>query len=224
MPDFDLDSLKRTWQQQEVMPKYDNSEILQMLNKKSRNYVKYILWISVIEFLLILGVTLFYITSEKEGEDFIHILERLGIQKTPEILMNLDHIYLAVKILSVGIIAIFVVKFYLSYRKISIESNLKKFILQIIGFKKTVNLFIFTNILFLVIVTGVFTFLIFNALSSQNISVSQETMIGFVFGIVIAMTFSVTLIWLYYRIVYGIIVSRLTKNLEQLKEIEEQEV
>ena len=40
MPDFDLDNLKKTWQEQKVQPKYDNTEIIQMLNKKSRNYVR----------------------------------------------------------------------------------------------------------------------------------------------------------------------------------------
>ena len=42
MPEFDLDSLKKTWQEQPVQPKYDDKEILQMLNRKSRNYIKYI--------------------------------------------------------------------------------------------------------------------------------------------------------------------------------------
>lgn len=51
MPEFDLDNFKKTWQEQPVQEKYDNTEILQMLNKKSRNYVKYIFWISVVELL-----------------------------------------------------------------------------------------------------------------------------------------------------------------------------
>ena len=60
MPEFDLDSFKETWQQQPVQPKYDTSEIESMLNKSSRNYVKYILWISLVEFILILGANLYY--------------------------------------------------------------------------------------------------------------------------------------------------------------------
>jgi len=47
MPDFDLDNLKKTWQEQEVRPKYDGAQIEAMLNKSSRNYVKYILWIII---------------------------------------------------------------------------------------------------------------------------------------------------------------------------------
>lgn len=40
--DFDIDQLKNAWQKQETGPKYQDSEILEILNKKSRNYVKFI--------------------------------------------------------------------------------------------------------------------------------------------------------------------------------------
>ena len=60
MPEFDLDSFKKTWQEQPVQKKYDDNEILKMLNRKSRNYVKYIFWISVAEFLLFSVMGIFY--------------------------------------------------------------------------------------------------------------------------------------------------------------------
>lgn len=37
--DFDIDSLKKTWQDQQISDGYDQNEIESMLNKKSRNYV-----------------------------------------------------------------------------------------------------------------------------------------------------------------------------------------
>jgi hypothetical protein len=46
----------------------------------------------------------------------------------------------------------------------------------------------------------------------------------FVVGIILTTAFSVLLIWLYYRLVYGIIMSKLDKNLKQLKEIDSQEI
>ena len=52
--DFDIDALKKTWKDQVISDGYNQDEIEVMLNKKSRNYVKYILWISIIEFILIL--------------------------------------------------------------------------------------------------------------------------------------------------------------------------
>ncbi len=223
MPEFDIDNFKKTWQQQNVKPKYDSSEILQMLNRKSRNYVKYILWISIAEFLLILGVSFYYFYKGDEGNSFVHILEKMNIKVTPEILHTLDVFYLVMKIFSIAITLFFVLRFYMNYKRINVEANLKKFILQIIEFKKTVNLFILINILFLVGTTLILTFFMFRTLSLQNVEMGHSAMIGFVVGIIVSLLISVSLIWLYYRLIYGIIMRRLGKNLSQLKEIEKGE-
>ena len=93
MPEFDLDSFKKTWQEQPVQPKYDNDEILQMLNKKSRNYVKYILWISIIEFLLFSAFGLFYIIQNKESNTFLASLQKLGVEKNEQLQDIFNNIY-----------------------------------------------------------------------------------------------------------------------------------
>ena len=223
MPEFDLDSFKKTWQEQPVEPKYDNNEILKMLNKKSRNYMKYIFWISVIEFLFFSVLGVFYLIQSNESDSFLSILEKMGVHKDSQLVAKLDNIYLIVKILSLVVTGFFVLKFYQNYRKIKIEEDLKLFIIRIITFKKTVNAFILTNIgLLLVLISALigFTFYILNA---QNIEFNSSTFTGFIVGIIVSTILCVSLIWVYYRLVYGIIISRLDKNLNQLKEIESQE-
>ncbi|HCR76573.1 beta-carotene 15,15'-monooxygenase [Chryseobacterium mucoviscidosis] len=224
MPEFDLDSFKKTWQEQPVQEKYDYNEILQMLNKKSRNYVKYIFWISVIEFLFFTLIGLFYIIQGKESNSFINILTKLGVQRTSELENTFDNIYLVLKVLSLAITAYFVFKFYQNYKVIKIEENLKKFILQIITFKKTVNAFILINIALLITFTSIFTIFVFYILNTQNVEITNSTLIGFVAGIIISTVFTVIMVWLYYRVVYGIIIKKLDKNLTQLKEIDSQEI
>ncbi|UZT99746.1 beta-carotene 15,15'-monooxygenase [Chryseobacterium fluminis] len=223
MPEFDLDSFKKTWQEQPVQQKYDHSAILEMLNRKSRNYVKYILWISVVEFIFFSILGLFYILQGKESNSFISILEKLGARKTTELEGSLDNIYVVLKVLSLSITAYFVYKFYQNYKKIKIEENLKKLILKIIQFKKTVNAFILINIILLISFTSVFTLFILYVLNTQNIEVTNSTLTGFIIGAIISTAVAVLLIWLYYKIVYGIIMRKLDKNLRQLKEIESQE-
>ncbi|MDO3426127.1 MULTISPECIES: beta-carotene 15,15'-monooxygenase [Chryseobacterium] len=224
MPEFDLDSFKKTWQEQPVQEKYDYNEILQMLNKKSRNYVKYIFWISVFEFLFFTLIGLFYIIQGKESNSFINILTKLGVQRTSELENTFDNIYLVLKVLSLTITAYFVFKFYQNYKVIKIEENLKKFILQIITFKKTVNAFILINIALLITFTSIFTIFVFYILNTQNVEITNSTLIGFVAGIIISTVFTVIMVWLYYRVVYGIIIKKLDKNLIQLKEIDSQEI
>ena len=222
MPDFDIDNLKKTWQEQELPPKYDNSAILDMLNRRSRNYVKPIFWSSIAEFLFFLGLTLFYIAGSDDTDSLINILSRLGIEITPKIEMDFAHLFFALKMISLIVTAYFIVRFYLSYRKIDVESNLKKLISQIIGFRKVVNLFIMTNVLLLVFFTALLTVFVFMTLSQQNIALDNATLTGFVIGILFSTVLCVGLIWLYYRVVYGIILRRLGKDLEQLRQIDQE--
>lgn len=223
MPEFDIDNFKKTWQEQEVQPKYNSTEIEAMLNKSSRNYVKYILWISIAEFLVILCMNIYYTFLGDDSNSFIKILGRLGIQNSADLKTNFDQLYFILKIISLIMTAFFVVSFYQNYRRINIELNLKKLILQIIRFKKTVNLFILANIFLLIIFTLVLTVFTFSVLSEQNIHLNHPTLIGFMVGLVVMTVISVLLIWVYYRVVYGIILKRLSKNLGELQKIDSEQ-
>ena len=146
--DFDIDALKKTWKDQVISDGYNQDEIEVMLNKKSRNYVKYILWISIAEFIVFGLINFISVFSNDFHTDFANILNKLQIRNQPDVEFSLDKIYNSMKILSLFITGIFVVVFYVNYKKIDVESNLKKFIIHIIKFKKTVNLFIFSNVLY----------------------------------------------------------------------------
>ena len=136
--------------------------------------------------------------------------------------MNFEHLYLGLKMISLAMTATFVYLFYKNYKKINIESNLKKFILQIIKFKKTVNAFILSNVILLLVFTVVLTGFTFYVLDNQNIEMNNNTFWGVVIVLVLMTLVSIGLILLYYRVVYGIIMSRLDKNLKQLKAIEKE--
>ena len=222
--DFNIDQFKKSWQEQPVSDVYNTSEIEGMLNKKSTNYVKYIFWISVAEFLLFSVMGIFYFFQNEEDNGFLNILEKLGAQKTQQIESSFDIIYWILKVSSLIVTAYFVLKFYQNYRKIRIEENLKGLITRILTFKKTVNAFILISILLLVAFTSIFTIFIFYSLNEQNVEPKSSELTIFVVGIIVTTAFSVLLIWLYYRLVYGIIMSKLDKNLKQLREIDSQEV
>ena len=83
--DFDIDDLKKSWQEQKVPEVYQTSEIEAMLNKKSRNYVKYILWISIAEFLFFAAVSIYSVFYTDQTSSFLHIIKKLGAKITYEI-------------------------------------------------------------------------------------------------------------------------------------------
>lgn len=220
MPEFDLDQFKKSWQEQKVSPKYNSAEIEAMLNKSSRNYVKYILWISCAEFLVILGMNVYYLFAGEDSQTYINILKKVGVQNSGEVQSNFAHLYLGLKIISLLLTACFVVKFYRNYKKITVESNLKKLIVQIIAFKKTVNVFILANIFLMILYTVSLVIFTNWILFEQHISLPKSTLIGFYTGFGVMMALSVVLIWVYYRIVYGIILKKLSDNLSELKKID----
>lgn len=218
--DFDIDDLKSVWQNQKVADAYEQSDIEAMLNTKSRNYVKYLLWISLAEFFVFIALLIFSLVSKDDHVNFREILSRLHIQNQNEILLTMDKIYLVIKVLSLALTGIFVYLFYKSYQKISVEDNLKQFILKIISFKRKVNAFIAINIMLLVAYIVSFSIYLGFVLGEQSIELSKTTKLGFIIGIIVALLLSILLILLYYKIFYGILLKRLSKNLEQLRQIE----
>ena len=220
MPEFDLDQLKKSWQEHKVAPKYNSTEIEAMRNKSSRNYVKYIFWISCAEFLVILGMNIYYLFAGEDSQTYINILRKVGVHNSVEVQSNFDHLYYVLKVISLILTAVFVVQFYWNYKKITVESNLKKLIVQIIKFKKTVNLFILANIFLMILYTVALVIFTNWILFEQNIALARSTLIGFYAGFGVMMALGVVLIWIYYRVVYGIILKKLGENLLELKKID----
>ena len=158
--------------------------------------------------------------QDNDSDGFLNILEKLGAKKTTDVEYRFESIYLVLKIISLLITSYFVFKFYVNYKSIKIEENIKEFIVRIIKFKKTVNAFILISIILLVAFISIFTFLVFYVLNSQSIELSQPTLLGFLISIILSTVLCILLIWIYYRLVYGIILRRLDKNLMLLQDID----
>lgn len=222
--DFDIDSFKKSWQNQTIADGYNQEDIEKMLNKKSRNYIKYILWISIAEFFVFGMINFITLFSSNFHTDFTSILNRLQIRNQSQVEFSLDRIYNWMKVASLVITGIFVIIFYINYKRINVEANLKKFITHIIAFKKTVNLFIISNIVLLLLVIGCFTTFIIYTMRLQKIHIDNPTFWGLISGVTVSLLICIILILLYYKIAYGIILKRLSKNLNQLEAIDSQKI
>lgn len=220
MPEFDLDSLKKQWQTQSTTEKYGAPEILEMLNKKSRNYVKYIYFVSIAEFTLFIAIALYYLLSGDDLGDFMKTIANLGIEHPERYREIFSVLYTVIKVSSLLVSCFFVVRFYRAYKKIKVEENLKKFILQIVSFRKTVNLFILVNIVLIVLFMGMIITFLFALIYQESVHIDSPTLYGLATGLIVSTILSVIFIWGYYRLVYGILMGRLGRNLKQLQQIE----
>ncbi|MCO7318534.1 hypothetical protein OKE80_04150 [Riemerella anatipestifer] len=218
MPNFDIDKMKEVWKEQ-PKPTYDNQQIEQMLNRKSRNYVKTIFWISVAEFLIILAFNIYGFCSVKREPALLNVFNKMNIKIGTHLIENYHNIELFIKGASLILTLLFVLLFYYSYQTISIESNLKKFITQIIKFRRIVNAFILANLaMFLVIMLGYLVEIIYLAYV-QNVSFSEPKFLVFLVSYIVSIFLGVGFIWLYYRLIYGIIIKRLNEKLKQLQNL-----
>ncbi len=210
----ELELLKRDWQKKEAdLPKLSYDQIYKMIWKKSSSIVKWIFYISIIEFVFWAGLNIIFSDAESMQE------------------LKAMHIYRVIMVLNFinyGIILYFIYKFYVNYRKISFTDSSKKLMGTILSVKRTVtqyvwfNLSIFT-ISMLISIYGAFVYgpegekLMEVAAQDGNSTMFWVMLIAFS---VVFIAVLLVLIWLFYKLLYGILLKRLRQNYKELKKLE----
>ncbi len=144
-----LENLKNVWQNQAVTGlNYTKEDIHNMVKKRSTSIVKWILIISIIEFLLPYVLVLF-----TDLETPSRIYEEYGLG-------NLTRNY---TIVHVVIILGFIYVFYKNYRNISADSSVKNLLGDILKTRKTVKYYIYYNLLMMGILGLHFFYIIMNS-------------------------------------------------------------
>lgn len=202
----ELDFLKKTWNTEQKFPKISKDDIMKMIHKKSSSIVLWIFIISIIEFVLLNFVSLFLFNdTDTTNIEKSYLLEL--------IFKNIDYISGAISL-------VFILIFYYKYKSICVANNTKKLMEQILQTKKIVNYYITINITLVLII-----FFIAAIVTLQTEGSHEDYGIKFyivsigLFLLICGLFFG--LIWLYYRIIYGILIKRLMKNYHELERIEQ---
>lgn len=209
----ELDLLKKNWKEQENdFPQLSYDEIYKMLWKKSSSIVKWIFVISICELFLwaILGFLLV-------DENYWTQMEELHL-KTFTIVLN-----------TIGycITFVFIYLFYRNYRKISATDDAKTLMKNILKTRKTVKFYI----AYVLISTGLITLIIsFFTIKNHQISAEAEEVAKYNFDLqdwliftgvsIIFLAVFLSAIWLFYRLIYGILLRKLNRNYKELKKLE----
>lgn len=209
----ELEILKKDWKKQEgSYPKLSYDQIYKMLWKKSSSIVKWIFVISILEFLFWAIITVFFADA-----DYWLEMERL----------NLKEFTIATYVVSYAITFFFIYRFYKNYQKISATDNVSTLMANIINTRKTVKYYI-AFVLITTAVTGIiytyFTFY-YHAINTdvEEISKYSFSMTQWVIFIAVVIVFFIIFlgaIWLFYRLIYGILLKRLNKNYKELKKLD----
>jgi len=197
----DLELLKKDWKKTDTQFKQiSEQEIYSMLHKSSSSSVKWILIVSILEFIILNGLSL--ITNDELSNKFAQL-----------------HPYLTIfEKVNYAIIIGFIFIFYKNYKSISVLNSSKTLLKQILKTRKIVNIYIIWNILigsYFGVISAIDGF----KEMSKN-SISQIDNSKLVVIIAITMLLVIPFLWFFYRLLYGKLLNRLKKNLNDLKKME----
>ncbi len=208
----ELDKLKGAWKAQDyTSDKVSTNDIYKMLHSKSTSYVKWIFYISLIEFILIILLNIFM-----DKEQYLDFYIKMGMK----------NLILITSVISYSIMIIFIYLFYKNYKKINVNTNAKTLMKSILNTRKTVKYYIYFNIGFMAISTALLLNKIFS--SPENTAAykiqskipenfSDSTLL---ITLIITMVIFIGVVLIVYRIIYGILLRRLKRNYKELEQLE----
>ena len=107
--------------------------------------------------------------------------------------------------------------FYLNYRSINTVDSTKLLMKKILKTRKTVKLYVLVNLTYMFIIITVVA-ISFVTTNTQDI---PQDRIGLVIGFfIVAGLIVLTLLWLFYQLLYGILLKRLRVNYKELNKLE----
>lgn len=202
----ELKQLQSEWNKQSFDKQYDKRELNAFLKQKSVHSIRWIFYLSIIEFLLYLFLPLFLPNYFESFEYY----KKLNLYEFAIATTGLGH----------AILIFFMVKFFRNYRRISIDDSVKGHLNAILNTRQMVNQYIYSNlVILLVFVIAVF----YNALQfDENLMAFEEKNTSLMvllvsFGFIIALILGI--FGLLYYLVYGRYLRPLRKNEKELRQL-----
>lgn len=197
-----LENLKDLWKnQKESKIKFTEKDIHNMVQKKSSSIVRWILIISLLEF--ILPNLIFLFTDFDTTKQFY---EQYG----------LSNIMMFYTVIHVVVIIAFIYVFYKNYRNISAGSTVKILLNDIIKTRRTVKYYIYYNISIMGIIGLNMFYAVFNSADFQNSLTSGTSMVKIWIFSIVFLCLALLIFWLFYRVIYGFFLKKLKRNYAEL--------
>lgn len=198
-----LDQLKANWDKQSFDRQYSKEELNAFLQKKSTTSIRWIFYLSLIEFSLYVSLPLL----------LPNYLESFDYYKT----LNLYEFAITTTIIGYILLVYFMIVFFRNYKKISVSDSVKDHLQTILNTRKAVNRYIYLNLTILIVFLGVVMYHAFlydqNFLDLKNQGVSPFLFL-LTFGFIILGI--LTLFGCLYYFVYGRFLRPLKRNEKEL--------
>lgn len=210
----ELELLKKDWQKREAdLPKLSYEQIYPMIKKKSSSIVKWIFYISIIEFVFWAGINIIF-----SGPETMQELRDMHIYK----------VVMVLNIFNYGIILFFIYKFYTNYKKISFTDSSRVMMRTILKVKRTVTQYVWFNLIIFTVSAIIYGYgvLLYTPEGQEIVQAAAQDGDSTEFwALIIITSMAITavglfIIWLFYKLLYGILLKKLRKNYNELKRLE----
>jgi len=211
----ELELLKKDWQKKEFnVPKLSYEEIHKMIWKKSSSIVKWILIISILEF--VLPQFLYFIPGMKDN---MQVYKNLGVAKY----------FTGLSVVYYMVVLYFIYQFYLRFKEISVLDNSKNLMRKIIKTRKTVKHYVIFSLatcilFFIAMIIAIFLnndiISAFPDMKNQLQNFSPDKLkVTLIISLAIVGVIFICLLSLFYFLIYGLLLKRLKKNYSELRHL-----
>ena len=207
----ELELLKKDWNSgSSEFKSYSDSDIYPMLHKKSSSIVKTLFYISIAElgFWLLAAILPYFLSS--------NFKEKLETSYE-------NPLFLGLSIFTYLVILLFIYLLYKSYRSISSTDNAKKLMESILKIRKVIKYYVVFNLSMIFLSIPLSIYFEYNEnpeFHQQIVDASTNQMLVLYGFIVLIAGIFLILLWLFYRLIYGILLKRLNRNYDELKKLE----
>ena len=204
-----LENYKKTWENQpEEVNKLSSVDIYKMAHSKSSSIVKWIFIVGVLELAFWAGINLLI------PDSFYKIYEDLNLEKQVSFFMILHYL----------VIIVFLYFFYVNYKKISIVENTKNLIQRILNIRNTVKYYVYYNLAIVFLSSFIINVVLISdsdtlmkIMNPENLPINVNQLIAItIFSQLIAIIIFMMLLWLFYKLIYGILLKKLNRNYKEL--------
>lgn len=204
----ELEELKHKWANQDFSQSFSKEEIKDFLQKKSTHSIKWIFYLSIIEFIVYLSFPLLA----------PNYLDSFDYYKT----LNLYEFSIITTVLGYVVLVYFMWRFLKNFKNISVANSIKDHLSAILNTRRAVNQYFYLNVVILVIFTGV---VIVSALQlDQNMIALKEentSLMIMIFVISIVISIILGIFGLLYYFIYGRFLRPLKNNEKELLQMGE---
>ncbi|WP_417940220.1 hypothetical protein [Flavobacterium sp. RS13.1] len=207
----ELDLLKKDWKKNaNSFTQISETEIYNMIHKKSSSIVKWILIISILE-----------VSFWTFSNIFINTDDVLQKTNHPEIVFGLEFL----TYFNYIVVLAFVFIFYKNYKTISTTIATKSLMSSILRTRKTVQYYVWYNLGMILITTilSIFAAFVYNPdmlFLKEKIAENGIAMFLTISILIIVILGFLGIFWCFYRLLYGTLLRRLYANYKELKKID----